>query len=363
MYIYCVIFIILAVLAIEYEIKAIKRIDFILAIIGVLLTLFVGLRDISVSRDYLPYLGTFNYILHTDGFGNNTLLPLFEPGFVFIVKISYYIFPENGNVAVMLLFASLSIGIKFFVFRKLAFNPFLVLLLYYSHFFLIQEMTQIRNGLACSFFFLALYYYLKNEKFKVLGCIILAILFHNSAIVYFLLFFVRKDKLNPGFYGAIFIGAIIAGLVRLTLIPYLLPDLNVADISTKLTTYVEDANSLFITKIRFFNVLNIVNVFLTGYIFFYCVKFKVKDPKLILFLKCNIISIFMYGLLINVPSMAARVTELYNSVFPFLFVYILKMPPFGKWNIMIVVGVALLYFGINLFYGHLLQPYEIIHIK
>lgn len=352
----------LAIIAVEYEFKTIKNVDFLLAVIGIFLVLFVGFRDVSVSRDYLPYLNSFNYIEHGNT-GQGAILPLFEPGFVFIVKVCYYFFYDNASLAIMLVFAALSVSIKLVAFRKLAFNPFLVLLLYYSHYFFVQEMTQIRNGLACSFFFISIYYYLKDQKIKAFIGILFAILFHNSAIFYLLLFFLRKDKLNPWLYGSFFLGAIVLGLIKLPLLSYVLPNIDLAFISTKLTSYAETADSVVYEKIRFFNVLNTCNVFLTGYIFFYCIKNKIKDSSLIIFLKCNIISIFVYGLLIDVPSIATRVTELFGVVFPLLFAYILKLPPLKKWNIIFLIGIAAIFLYINLFYGDLLQPYQIIRIK
>jgi len=363
MYIYCLLFILLAIIAIEYEFKAIKNVDFVLVVVGIFLTLFAGLRGMSVSRDYLPYLNSFNFIVHSNNTQSPALLPLFEPGFVFIVKICYRFFNDNAPAAIMLIFAALSISIKFFTFRKLAFNPFVVLLLYYSHYFFIQEMTQVRNGLACSFFFLAVYYYLKNDRIKVLACILFAILFHNSAILYLLLFFIGKNKLNPWLYGSLFLGAIILGIIRLPILSFVMPHVNLALISTKLTTYAETADSSIYEKIRFFNVLNTVNVLVTAGVFLYFVKYKIKDSSLFLFLKCNIISIFAYGLLIDIPSIAARIMELFGAMFPLLFAYILKMPPFKKWNILLLVGIASVYFYINLFYGDLLNPYELIRVN
>ncbi len=363
MAIYCFVFVFLAFLAMEYEFKTIERQNFVIAIIGIFFILFTGFRAVSVSRDYSSYLDTFNYIMHSDGGGQATILPLFEPGFVFIVKMCYHIFHNNGALAIMLVFAALSISIKFFVFRKIAFNPFIVLLLYYSHYFFIEEMTQIRNGLACSFFFLAIYYHLRNEKAKVLGCIFVAALFHNSAIFYLLLFLIKKDRFNAWLYAGIFISAIILGLVRVQFLPYILPNANLAMISTKLTSYAEAADSSVYEQIRFFNVLNTINVFLTAYIFFYCVKNKIQDPRLFLFLKCNIISLFVYGLFIDVPSMATRITELFGVVFPLLFAYTLRISPLKKWNILLLIGVSLVYFYINIFYGKLINPYEIVRIN
>ncbi len=363
MFIYCLIFILLAIIAVEYEFKNVNNIDFILAVIGILLIVFVGFRGVYVSRDYFAYINSFNYIINNHGNQNTTLLPLYEPGFSLIVKACYKFFTDNASLAIMLFFAVSSISIKFFVFRRIAFNPFIVLLLYYSHYFLIQEMTQVRNGLACSFFFLAIYYYLKDKKAMVFISIVLAMMFHNSAVFYFLIFFIKKDKLNAWLYGSIFFAAIILGLIKLPLLSFVLPNIDISLISTRLATYATIVDAPFIEKIRFFNVLTTLNVIVTAYIFFYCVKNKINDNHLTLFLKCNIISIFVYGLLIDVPSMATRVTELFGAIFPLLYAYSLKMPPFKKWNIIFLIGIASIYFYINLFYGKLLTPYEIIRVK
>lgn len=363
MFIYCLIFVLLAIIAVEYEFKKVNKTDFILAVIGIFLIVFVGFRGVYVSRDYLSYINAFNHIVHDHGNQSTALLPIFEPGFALIVKACYKLFTDNASLAIMFFFAASSISIKFFVFRKIAFNPFIVLLLYYSHFFLIQEMTQVRNGLACSFFFLAIYYHLKDKKIKVFVSILLAMMFHNSAVFYFLIFFIKKDKLNAWLYGSIFFAAIILGLIKLPLLSFVLPNIDIALFSTRLTTYASMADAPLTEKIRFFNVLSTLNVIITAYIFFYCVKNKIKDNNLTLFLKCNIISIFVYGLLIDVPSMATRVTELFGAVFPLLYAYSLKMPPFKKWNIVFLIGIASIYFYINLFYGKLLNPYEMIGVK
>ncbi len=93
----------------------------------------------------------------------------------------------------------------------------------------------------------------------------------------------------------------------------------------------------------------------------YVVSFA--DTKLFLFLKCNIISIFVYGFMVNIPSIATRITELFGAVFPLLFAYAVKTPPFKKWNIIFLIGIALIYFYVNLIYGKLLNPYEMTRIK
>ena len=355
------IFILLAVIAVEYEIRPIPKERFWLIIIGVLLALFAGFRDVSVSRDYEPYIGSFNAIMTSDAEGLG-LLPLFEPGFVLIVKISYSLFINNAHVAVMLAFAVLSVALKIYTFEKLAFNPFLVLLLYYCHYFLFQEMTQIRNGLACSLFFVAIYFHLEGKRVFALGSIALAFLFHNSSILYLLLLFLRKDSFNVLVYSSLFFLAMILGVLKVPFLSMLVGfDLNL--ISNKLTTYVDIAEKGYFDNVRFFNVLNTVNCIMTGYLLYYVIRFKPADNRLTLFLKCNIISLFTYGILIDVPSVAARFAESYGAVFPFLFAYGARILPFGKMNVLAVIGVAMIFFYINMFYGQLLQPYDLIRFR
>jgi hypothetical protein len=363
MYIYCVIFIVLAVLAVEYEFKAMTHTNFVLSVLAIFLALFIGLRDIPVSRDYASYLGTFSVVLHGGSNDGAGFLPQFEPGFAFIVMTCYKLFESNQAIAVMLVYGTISIALKIFVFRKISFNPLLVLLFYYSHFFLIQEMTQIRYGMACSLFFLALYYYLEDKKLITLFFILLAILFHNSAILFPLLFLLRKDKLNKWLFGGMFIGAIILGLVRVPLLSLVLPIVDLNTVSSKLTTYADFAEKGYYEKVRFFNVINAMNVLLTASILFQYIKNKIEDERLVIFLKINIFSIFIFGLLIDVPSIATRTSEIFGAVSPLLFAYGAKFFPFGKFNIFILVVVAALYLYVNIFYGKLLNPYDIIQFR
>lgn len=363
MYIYCVIFILFAVLAVEYEFKAITNINFVLSVLAIFLALFIGLRDIPVSRDYESYLKTFNVVIHGGSNDGQGVLPLFEPGFTLIVIACYKLFDSNQAIAVMLVFGTISIALKIFVFRKISFNPLLVLLLYYSHFFLIQEMTQIRYGMACSLFFLALYYYLQDKKLITLFFIFLAVLFHNSAIIFPFLFLLRKDKLNKWLFVGMLVSAVILGLARIPFLSLVVPVVDLNTVSSKLTTYAEFAEKGYYEKVRFFNVINAINILLTASILFLYIKNKIEDERLVLFLKINIFSIFIFGLLIDVPSIATRTSEIFGAVSPLLFAYGARLFPFGKFNIFILIVVAALYLYVNIFYGNLLNPYDIIQFR
>lgn len=360
MYVYTLIFLVFAILAIEYEIKPIPRTNFILILIAIFLSLFAGLRGEEVSRDYIPYLGSFKSVLNGDTSAG--ILPLFEPGFVYIVLFCYKFFENNASIAVMLIFAIFSTSMKIYGIKKLSINPFLVVLLYFCNFYLFQEMTQIRNGMACSFFILAIIYYLKDQKLNTALFIVLAILFHVSAVIYFLIFLLKKDALNKYVYTGLLVGSIVLGLVVIPLSSFL-EGLDINIVSNKLTTYVEFAESGFFSETRFANKLTIFKLIITAYFLYYHIRYKVTDPYFTIFLKLNIISIFMYGLMIGVPSMAARLSELFGISVTFLFAYGVQTFPFKKLNIVVVIGIAIVYFYTILFHDKLLMPYSIIHFR
>jgi hypothetical protein len=189
-----------------------------------------------------------------------------------------------------------------------------------------------------------------------------AVLFHNSALLYLLLFLIATRRPQFLLYAGLLGGGIILGILKLPILSSLVGfDLNL--VSNKLTTYVDLADKGYMEAIRFFNVLNTLNVLITGYLLGYAFWYKITEPRFLLFLKSNIIALFIYGLLIDVPSMAARFSELYGATFPFLFAYGARYLPFKKFNIWAVILLAVVFFYINLFYGKLINPYSIYEFR
>jgi hypothetical protein len=356
MAVYVIIFILLALLAIDFELNTFRYKSDVLMIIFVLLTFFVGFRSELVDRDYVSYLTNFYVITHYEDYGGTGVLPIFEPGFVLIVKLCNYVFLNNYVVAVMTVFAFLSLGLKFFVIKKLSYNPFLVILLYFSYFFIYQEMTQIRNGLACSLFFVAVMFYLENKKHLTILCILLAIAFHQSAILYFFIFLLDTKSFNKYKYVSLFLAGVLLGIIRLPIVG-LLSSVDLGEVSNKLATYKQLTEVGFVDDVNFLNVINLFSLAITAYLIFCVIKQKLQDTRLILFLKFNIISIFIFGFLVDFSSIAFRITELFWVFFIFLFAYLSKLLPFKSFNIYFVVGVAAIYFYINIFHVKLLQPY------
>lgn len=350
------------VLAVEYELKPFKN-DWFLVIAVLLLGFLAGLRGPEVSKDYETYQFTFDAIHEMIGRNNVSFLPLLEPGFTGLILFFRSIFQYNYGVIIMLFFAFTSVIFKIISIKHLSLNPYLVILFYYSHYFLLHEMTQIRIGFASAIFFVSLIFYLKGNKKKFILMILIATFFQYSAILYLLVLLFNPKYFNKYIYSIVLIVSVILGFLK---IPFLnsLGNLDFSLVSSRLGDYIGILESGNAQSINVFNTLNLLNIACCFYfIIFIPMQELIADKSLVLFLKCNILSIFLLSFLSGVPNLAFRFSELFGIASIFTFASLVKYLPFFKLNILIIVIIASIVFYIIIFHLNLLNPYYIINIK
>lgn len=361
MTVYILYFIFLAILAIQYEFIPFRN-NVLIVLVIIALTFLAGFRGIDVSKDYYAYRYIFDTIYDVTSTNDLSYLAIFEPGFIAIILFFRRIFESNYVLAIMLFFAISSISIKIFAIKRLSFNPYLTILFYFSYYFLIQEMTQIRIGLAAAFFLMALISFLNGKRLLFTGLMIFATLFHYSAIFYLVILFFSTTKFNRNLYSSLLILSIILSFVKLPLLD-ILGNFDPSNISDKFNNYVEISENGDLS-INFFNALNVCNILCCTYLIYFIKRDTLlSDTKLILFLKCNILSIFLLAFLSGVPAIALRFSQLFGIVQIFLFTYLVRYLPAKKYNILFLVALAALFFYVIGFYGNLLNPYKIANIK
>lgn len=358
MIIYIVFFIFIMILAIDYEFNQRQNV-YILIFLSFALALLAGLRNPDIENDYHQYLMVFDLIYPEK---NPLYLAIFEPGFFLIVYTVRGLVEINYGVVIMLVYAFASVFIKVFSIRKLAINPYLVILFYFSHFFFLHEMTQIRVGLATAIFFISLSYYLKGNIKAYIGLILLATMFHYTAILYLGLLLLNKNHFNRYFYSAIILLAVVLAFVKLPLIGYL-DRIQTNEITAKLENHTI-ASELTSDKINVLNAVTICNILCCLYLILAVVPDGFyKEQKLTLFLKCNIISIFLLAFLSGIPTIAFRVSDLFETLSMFLFAYLTRYLPFGKYNIFITILIAGVFFYFFALDSNLIKPYKLVNIK
>lgn len=363
MLVYYLYFFCLAVIAVEYELNPFKS-NGLLIFIVLSLALLAGLRGQEVSRDYLTYQYAFDTIHNFMGDTPWANFGIYEPGFIGTILLFKVFFLQNYGIAIMLFFAFASVILKIFVIDRFAINPYLVILLYFSHYFIIHEMTQIRIGLASSIFLLSLVFYFQNNYKAYIIMILLAAMFHYSALGYLILLLLNKTTFNRYIYSVLLLLSFIFAFVKLPLFNLVGSIFSAVDSSGKLGTYSTIIEYNLADDIKVFNIINLLKIFCSVYLMFLVPKYDLlKDKRLIFFLKCNIISVFVLSLFSGVPLVAFRISELYGVVSMFIFAYMAKYLPFSKYNIWFVVFIAGLLFYLSALHSGLLNPYQIINIK
>ena len=363
MLLYIAYFVVLAALAVVWDYQPFPRLPALLLVI-LMLGFMAGLRGPFVARDYADYQHSFDAIYgYYSEIRGGRIFTFFEPGYVLLVTALRALAPLNYGAVCMLFFAFGSIILKTHAANRLSLNPFLAMLFYYSHYFFLHEMTQVRIGFASAIIFIGFIYYLRGEWLKYVGFVLLATLFHYSAILYLGIFVFNSKKLNTPIYISFLLLAVVMGFVKTNLFE-VLNQVNPELVTGKLRGYEYVAKTAFRQQINTFNVVYLMNVAVILYMLLISPrKVLEQDRNLLLFIKLNILSLFLLSALNGVPAIAFRISELFGVTSMLLFAGVVYYLPFKKGNVWIMVLIAGLFTYINLFHNDLIGPYTMVRFK
>ncbi len=191
---YIVILILLCTLALASP--WIRQTGFAIALLfGVALFALTIFRNEDVADDYSVYqeIVKNSYTGTSDKSGHYNM----EPAFAFPLLVSREIFDLKSSAAfqvTVVMFAVVAFGTKFLVFRLSRLPVFLCLLIYYSYFFFLHEMVQMRAGAAIGILMLAMLYYVKGQNITFVGLVLTATVFHLSSILFLSIFLLKYFK-------------------------------------------------------------------------------------------------------------------------------------------------------------------------
>jgi len=233
--------------------------------LGYFLIILAGFRPLEFFMDTSEYIR----IMHDP----EQILEL-EPTFWLINIINKFFFGGEDQI-LFLLYAIIGVGVKVYVINKNSLTPTLSLFTYVSMFYILQEMTQIRAGVAIGLTFWALQDIVYEKRKLFLIKILMAISFHYSAVVMLLMYFLSIKKINTLFYIVLPALGVILGL---TSIPYelivfmskFLPDV----LSIKLQFYLSGMLNGLAKEVNPFNIGNFFLLVIYFTNLYFLVKYK-----------------------------------------------------------------------------------------
>jgi len=149
------------------------------------LVLFVGLRGEEVGFDYSVY---------KQAFAEYDSIHLMEPGYVLLNKL---IAPFGSFSLLLFIMALGAISMKSFFISRYSPYIFTGLLVYFSTAMLINDMGQIRFGMAISFALLSFNSAIKEHKWRMWIFWGLALMFHYSAVIVLPALLLRNYRFSP----------------------------------------------------------------------------------------------------------------------------------------------------------------------
>lgn len=315
---------------------------------GLFLILFAGLRGKDVSSDYSTYI---EFFLDIKQQGELKLFSLVEPSYIIIS----YLLPTVR--AVMIVFALLAVSIKLYAINTMTPFVFFSITLLFSSFFLVQEMNQIRAAVATGILLLSIPSIFDKKLFSFCVLIIVAMLFHYSAIVFFPLYFLSNSKIQR-FYFLVIPAAYLLNLLGIGFLD-ILKHIHINFVESKLEAYNELYSMGMYTKINIYNPIVILRIAIIYTLLVNSKQLSLKNRYFIVLMKSYIISIAVLVLFSNLPVFSLRVSDIFGIVeillIPFFF-YIYKPKSL---IVLFILLFSSLILCVDLFYNKFLNPYTL----
>ncbi len=277
--------------------------------IGILLILIAGFRPIGIDGDSLAYAGALVFEIN---FIDK------EPAFWIINEFNKYIFGGNEQTF-FLIFAILGVWLKLIAINKYSSNVILSVFVYISFFFILQEMTQIRAGIAIAIFIIALNDIVEKDFRKFSFKILLASLFHYSAIFFIFFYFINHKKLSKVFYALLPIFGIVV-------MHYDLMNQFIFNIAQFLPSFISEKIFIYyeLQKLNKLDIINPINLgnFLLLLVLYFNILFVDESKYSIIFIKMLSIGFFILFTFSFIEVFAYRLANYMFFSIVFLIPYI-----------------------------------------
>lgn len=288
-------------------------------VICILLSLFAGLRADNVASDYTVYKYLFARVDSIQAyFTEGSLFPIeYEPFFYMIPAFWNMIF-FNQDTAILccfLTYAFLSVFIHGYIYMRYSNNVFIAFWIYFSYFFFLQEMTQIRAGLAIAICYLGIELIVKRKLLRFAAVVAIATCFHYSACIFGLAYFfdTRVYERNNWIFAILL--SLAFGLFISKMNFSIFDQFDSFFGLSKLAKYNNiDKEPFFGTKLFFLLITTAPFAFILN-------EIKSKNIYIIIIGKIYLFSLISYCLFSFVPVLSYRISDIFAAIQPIMFTY------------------------------------------
>lgn len=313
------------------------------------LLLFCALRGI-IDRDHQNYLTIYGYIVHGDGY-------LIEPSYYFFSLLSDFL--TSGPSLLFILYAIMGVGFKFYTFRAYSIFPVISVLVYYSNYYFLHEMTQIRIGVSIAIAIIATHQWLNGNKKFFFILLFISCLFHYSALMFLIIPFMPKRGINAkemAIYAFVILTSYMMFILHFgfaTVFSYI----PIGYVQEKFAIYNQKAEMGEVQAINVFSVMQLIKVMIIILMYFFVATKNDASKFFNLMLRFYIFSTICWVAFFDIPVFAVRLSDLFGISEIFILPYLLYVSKKRYVGICLLTLVTGMVFYINIFHNILLEPY------
>lgn len=269
------------------------------------LLLISGLRADSVGTDTYNYLSGFRTIRDVSSSSMFEVVR-WEYGYVLLNKLSS-ILSNNEQILLVLTSFLVLIGVMYFIYKNSE-NVVLSVFLYISLYLYLFSFNGIRQAIAMSILVMGFHLILERKFLRYFIVVLVATLFHETAILMLLLYFIYYFKFDIKNVLAILFIFIISFISVESIINYFLS-------FTRSLSYIDTNNIIEQSGFLF----PLINLSIFFFILYIKLTNRINDPTLDFFLFIAILGVFT-GLL------SMKVYKLLRLNYYFMMYYIIAIP-------------------------------------
>lgn len=253
-------------------------------------------------------------------------------------------------------YALLGLTFKIKGISKLTDLTFLSFFIYFCNFFMLQELIQMRAGVAIGLILISIVYLQKGEYYKYFIILLIAGFFHTSAYLTIILPFLKKFKADFKYWTIIFFICIMVNALQFDIIQII--DFVPFDYyQFKLKSYIElQEQDNF--SINYWNIPFLIQNLIIILVFAYQKKLETTNQYVNILLNMACLSSCCFLFFGQIPGFAFRISEIFNSSLIILIPLLTKVikPKAIAEIIVYIIGIGLFY--INTFHSEITHEYN-----
>lgn len=323
------IFIVLYSFSIYYKNENIQKAIFV--VFSIFLIIFAGFRSPESVNDYENYVRMYDF-----GFD------YVEPTFKLISNIVRSHF--DNYIYLFLIYAIFGVLTKVFSIKYLTEFYLLSLAIYVSNFYILQELTQIRVGVASGILLMMIKpIYDRDWKLFSLLCFVAA-LFHYTAIILIPIYFLNPHKISKLFWILIIPISYIVHLIGINL-SNLVSYIPFENVQRLWDAYTSDPD---FENINVFNSVQLLRCLISFYLILFAEKIIANNIYFLILIKIYVIGIISFVLFIDLPVLSFRISELLYIVEILIIPFIIYTTEnkFKGYFIVFFIGIFFLYYNL-----------------